>query len=220
MSNKTLSLDTNLYDYLLTVSLRETEVQRSLRAETAKLNSAAMQIAPEQGQFMALLIQLMQAKRVLELGTFTGYSALCMAMALPDDGKLIACDHDQRWLEMAHRHWAMAGVSHKIEFKNGRALLSLNEILNQYGEGSFDFAFIDADKGQYGEYYELCLRVVRSGGLIVVDNVLWGGAVADVTDQEETTLAIRQLNEKLKIDERIKLSLVPIGDGLSLALKL
>ena len=213
-------MDSKLYEYLLKVSLHETDVQRSLRAETALLNSAAMQISPEQGQFMALLIQLMQAKRVLELGTFTGYSALCMAMALPEDGRLVACDHDHRWIEMARRHWELAGVSRKIEFKHGRALQSLDQLFGDVGENYFDFAFIDADKAQYEAYYEHCLLLVRQGGLIVIDNVLWEGAVVDPEDQEPATVAIRCFNEKLHSDTRIKLSMVPIGDGLSLALKM
>ncbi|HYF98374.1 MAG TPA: class I SAM-dependent methyltransferase [Coxiellaceae bacterium] len=220
MSTKTLPLNSQLHEYLLAHSVHESKVQLSLRKETAALSSAAMQISPEQGQFMALLLQLMQAKRVLEVGCFTGYSALCMALALPTDGQLITCDHDQRWLEMATRHWEQAGVAHKIQFKLGRALNSLDQLIAEGQQASFDFAFIDADKAQYDNYYERCLVLVRPGGLIAIDNVLWEGSVADTSDQEHTTIAIRALNQKLYNDARIKLSMVPIGDGLSLALKL
>ncbi len=219
MSNKTLKLNAKLHEYLLSLSLSETKAQQSLRTETAKLDSAAMQISPEQGQFMSLLIELMQAKFVLEIGTFTGYSALCMALALPENGRLITCDHDHRWIEMAQAHWQQDQVAHKIQFKLGSALKSLDELIEAGEENTFDFAFIDADKGRYDHYYERCLRLVRSGGLIVLDNVLWGGAVADPNDQDETTLSIRKINSKLKADSRIKLSMIPIGDGLSLALK-
>lgn len=219
MSNKTVELNAKLYEYLLSLSLSETKAQQSLRMQTAKLDSAAMQISPEQGQFMGLLIELMQAKSVLEIGTFTGYSALCMALALPQNGRLITCDHDHRWIEMAQTHWQQDQVAHKIQFKLGSALKSLDELIEAAEENAFDFAFIDADKGRYDQYYEYCLRLVRPGGLIVLDNVLWGGAVADPNDQDEATLSIRKINSKLKADSRIKLSMIPIGDGLSLALK-
>lgn len=219
MSSRSLELTPKLYDYLLSVSVTETEAQSSLREETAKLSSAAMQISPEQGQFMALLIQLMQAKRCLEIGTFTGYSALSVAQALPENGELISCDHDHRWQGIAERHWQKAGVAHKIQFKLAKALVSLDQLIKDDQSESFDFAFIDADKGSYDAYYERCLILVRKGGLIAIDNVLWGGAVADPNDQEETTKAIRAFNIKLKLDSRIKLCMVPIGDGLSLALK-
>jgi len=219
MSNQTLSLTPTLYQYLLSVSLEESEAQVSLRRETAKLSSCAMQISPEQGQFMTLLLQLMSAKRVLEVGTFTGYSALCLARALPEGGEVITLDHDHRWIGMAEAHWQQAGVAEKIHFKWGPALASLDQLILDNQANTFDVAFIDADKGRYDQYYERCLNLVRAEGLILIDNVLWAGRVADPLDQDETTLSIRRFNLKLKSDPRIQLSMLPIGDGLSLALK-
>jgi caffeoyl-CoA O-methyltransferase len=204
---------------LLEVSLREPEPLRRLRADTAAMSNANMQIAPEQGQFMALLVQLIGARRAIEVGVFTGYSALAVALALPEDGRLIACDINPEWTRRAGTFWEAAGVSGKIDVRIAPALETLDGLLATGQAGGFDFAFIDADKGNYIPYYERLLQLLRPGGLIVVDNVLWGGAVADPSDSEADTVAIRAFNAHLHADERVALSLVPIGDGLTLALK-
>ena len=209
-----------LYDYLLSVSVREPQVLRDLRAETAKLSEAGMQIGPDQGRFMSLLIKLIGAKRTLEVGTFTGYSALTVALALPEDGRVIACDVSEEWTSIGRRYWQQAGVAHKIELRIGPGAETLGKMAADASQhNTFDFAFIDADKSNYGTYYEQCLKLVRPGGLIAIDNVLWGGSVVDESDQKPDTVAIRELNVKLYTDERIDLSLVPIGDGLTLARK-
>lgn len=220
MSKRTLHLTDQLYDYLLDVSLRESPALRRLRDETAQLPMARMQISPEQGQFMALLLRLMGARHTLEIGVFTGYSTLCAALALPDEGRIVACDVNPEWTSIAQRHWRDAGVAHKIDLRLAPAADSLNALVAQGQQNRFDFAFIDADKGNYGVYYETCLNLVRPGGLIAIDNVLWGGAVADPTANDEDTRAIRALNDKLHRDSRIELSLVPIADGLTLARRL
>jgi predicted O-methyltransferase YrrM len=219
MANKTFTLQEPLYSYLLSVSLREADVLRRLREETASLTHASMQIAPEQGQFMALLVRLLGARKCLEVGTFTGYSALAVALALPADGKLIACDISAEWTAIGRRHWAAAGVSERIDLRLDRAVKTLDKLLAAGEGGSFDFAFIDADKTSYFDYYERALALLRPGGLVAVDNVLWGGTVAGEFDQEEDARALRAFNAKLVADERVHLSLVPIGDGLTLALK-
>lgn len=209
-----------LYDYLLSVSVREPQVLRDLRAETAKLSEAGMQIGPDQGRFMSLLIKLIGAKRTLEVGTFTGYSALTVALALPEDGRVIACDVSEEWTSIGRRYWRQAGVAHKIELRIGPGAETLGKMAADASQhNTFDFAFIDADKSNYGTYYEQCLKLVRPGGLIAIDNVLWGGSVVDESDQKPDTVAIRELNAKLYTDERVDLSLVPIGDGLTLARK-
>lgn len=219
MSKKTLDLDNQLYNYLLSVSLREPEILRQLRQETNSHPSAGMQIAPEQGQFMALLVQLLGATKTLEVGVFTGYSSLCVALALPPHGKTIACDVSEEYTSVARRYWQKAGVADKIELRLAPALDTLDRLLAEGQAETFDFAFIDADKGNYEQYYERSLQLVRPGGLIAIDNVLWGGKVAAPQFQDNSTLAIRALNQKLHQDERITLSLVPIADGLTLALK-
>ena len=219
MSNRTLSMTDALYDYLLAVSSREPEILRRLREETARLPNAGMQIGPEQGQFMALLVQLLGARRTLEVGVFTGYSSLAVALALPPDGRVVACDVSEEWTAIARRYWAEAGVAGKIELRLGPAVGTLDALLADGQADGFDFAFIDADKENYDNYYERALRLVRPGGLIAIDNVLWGGHVADPEAQGESLAAIRALNAKLHRDERVALSLVPIGDGLTLALK-
>ena len=219
MSKNSLGLDSQLYNYLLSVSLREAEILRRLRAETASYPAARMQIGAEQGQLMALLIQLMGAKKTLEIGVFTGYSSLCVALALPADGKIIACDVSEEYTSVARRYWQEAGVADKIDLRIAPALQTLDSLLAEGQAGTFDFAFIDADKGNYEGYYDRSLQLLRPGGLIVVDNVLWSGKVADPEVQDNSTKAIRAFNEKLHQDERITLSLVPIADGLSLALK-
>ena len=219
MSSRTLSLDDRLYDYLLSHSLRELPVLRELRAETAKLAGAGMQISPEQGQFMALLVELTGARRALEIGTFTGYSSLSVALALPADGQLVACDVSEEYTAIARRYWARAGVAGRIDLRLGPAVESLHDMLARGEAGNFDFAFIDADKQNYVEYYECCLRLLRGGGLLAIDNVLWDGQVADPSITDSDTTAIRTLNDRVFGDERVSLSLLPVGDGLTLARK-
>ena len=219
MSKQTIGLDDRLYNYLLSVSLREPEILRQLRQETNNHPQAIMQISPEQSQFMALLVQLLGAKKTLEVGVFTGYSSLSVALALPPDGKIIACDVSEEYTAIARRYWQKAGVADKIDLRIAPALETLDRLLADGQAQTFDFAFIDADKVNYEGYYERSLQLMRPGGLIAIDNVLWGGKVADSQFQNSSTLAIRALNQKLHHDERIILSLVPIADGLTLALK-
>jgi predicted O-methyltransferase YrrM len=219
VTRRTNHLPDDLYRYLLDVSVREADVLRRLREETATLPNANMQIGPEQGQFMGLLVELIGAKYALEVGTFTGYSALAVAMALPFDGRVIACDLSEEWTSIGRPFWEEAGQAHKIELRLGPAIDSLDGLLAQGRAGGFDFAFIDADKGGYAAYFERCLQLVRRGGLIAIDNTLWEGKVVDAEVTDEDTEAIRRFNEKLKDDERVSLSLVPIGDGLTLARK-
>lgn len=219
MSNKHLGVSDQLYQYLQGVSLRDTEILQQLREETSRQPMSMMQIAPEQGQFMAFLVRLIGAKKALEVGVFTGYSSVVVALALPEDGKLIACDVSEEYTSIARRYWEKAGVAHKIELYIAPALETLENLLAKGEADSFDFAFIDADKGNYENYYEQALKLVRPGGLIAVDNVLWGGKVGDPQVQDNQTKKIRAFNEKLYQDQRIHLSLVPIADGLTLALK-
>jgi predicted O-methyltransferase YrrM len=219
MNKQTIGLDRSVYDYLLSVSLREPEILAQLRQETGQLPSAIMQISPEQGQFMALLVQLMGAKKTLEVGVFTGYSSLVVALALPPDGGVVACDLDPNSTAIARRYWQQAGVAEKIDLQIAPALETLDRLLAEGQAGTFDFAFIDADKGNYENYYERSLQLIRPGGLIAIDNVLWSGRVADPEDQDKRTEAIRSFNQKLFRDERVAISLVPIADGLTLARK-
>jgi predicted O-methyltransferase YrrM len=219
MSNRTLQIDDGLYDYLTAVSLRESQVLRDLREETSKLDTAAMQIAPEQGQFMAFLVKSLGAERCLEVGSYTGYSALVCANALPPHGRLIALDISKEWTDIARRYWRMAGVEKKIELRLGPADESLREMLKSGEQGRIDFMFIDADKPGYRTYFELGLDLLRPGGVIAFDNVLWGGRVADPDASDADTVAIRQLNEYLHGLTDLDLSLVPIGDGLTLVRK-
>ena len=219
MSSRTIDIDDRLYDYLIAHSVRDLPVLAELRAETAKHPKAGMQISPEQGQFMALLVELIGAKRTIEVGTFTGYSALVVALALPAEGRVIACDVSEEFTAMARRYWAKAGVANKIDLRLAPANETLDKLLAAGEAGRFDFAFIDADKENYVGYYERCLKLVRAGGLIAVDNVLWGGKVADPAVDDKDTRAIRALNDQLKSDKRVSLSMVPIGDGLTLARK-
>lgn len=219
MSNRTLTLNDALYDYLLAHSVQEPEVLAALRRETAQHPMAQMQIAPEQGQLMALLVQLMGVRRALEVGVFTGYSALRVALALPADGRLVACDVSEEYTAIARRYWEQAGVSHKIDLRLAPAAETLEQLLAEGQANSFDFAFIDADKRGYPTYYEQALQLVRPGGLIAIDNVLWSGRVADPTVADSRTEILRQFNQRLYQDDRIVLSLVPIADGLTLALK-
>jgi len=219
MSNRTISLTDSLYDYLLSVSLREPQLLLDLREETAAMPSARMQISPEQGQFMALLVKLSGARRCLEVGVFTGYSSLSVAMALPADGCIVACDVSEKWTAIARTYWQAAGVAHKIDLRIAPALDTLDALIAGGQAGRFDLAFIDADKTNYLAYYERTLVLLRRGGLLLVDNTLWSGAVADPENSEPDTVALRHFNETLHADERVELSLVPIGDGLTLALK-
>jgi len=219
MTTKSIGLDPGLHHYLIENSLREGEVARRLRAETARLPESRMQIAPEQGQFMALLVHLIGARRVVEVGVFTGYSALCLAQALPADGRLLACDVSEEWTDIARRYWAEAGVAERIELVLGPARKTLQDRFLAGEGGQYDLAFIDADKVAYADYYEACLDLLRPGGLILVDNVLWSGRVADPNDTEDDTRALRKFNARLHGDERIELSMLPLADGLTMARK-
>jgi caffeoyl-CoA O-methyltransferase len=217
MSSKTFTLSDDLHAYLLSVSVHEADVLKRLRDATAALPNARMQISVEQGQFLRLLIELIGAKRTLEVGTFTGYSALCVALALPPEGRVIACDVSEEFTNVGRPYWNEAGVANKIDLRIAPATDTLVALLNDGAADTFDFAFIDADKSNYDAYYEHALQLVRPGGLIAIDNTLWSGRVADPAATDEDTVALRRLNEKLHDDARVTLSLVPIGDGLTLA---
>jgi caffeoyl-CoA O-methyltransferase len=219
MSNRSITLTDSLYEYLLSVSLREPPVLERLRRETASDPSAIMQISPEQGQFMALLARLIGARRCLEVGVFTGYSSLVTALALPDDGRIVACDVSEKWTSIARRYWREAGVEHKIDLRLAPALQTLDGLLAAGEAGRYDFAFIDADKENYGRYYERVLELLRPNGLVMFDNTLWSGKVADPKFDDADTVALRELNRRLHADERVDLSLTPIGDGLTLVRK-
>ncbi len=220
MTRKTLTINDQIYDYLLSVSLKETDVQHELREETAKLKQAMMQISPDQGQFMALLVKLMNAKKVIEIGVFTGYSSLCMALAMPDDGRIVACDINKEYTDIARRYWDKAGVSNKIELFLAPAIETLDKLLKQGEQNTYDFVFIDADKPEYPDYYERSLQLLRSGGLIVIDNVLWYGKPADPDAKDKDTQAIREFNQQLFNDKRVQISMLTIADGVTLAMKL
>jgi len=219
MSPRTLGLSEVVSEYLMQVGLREPDVLRSVRQDTARLPGAHMQIAPEQGQLMALLAHLINARSCLEIGTFTGYSALALALALPPEGCVVACQIDQTFAAIARKHWERAGVAHKIDHRLGPALDTLDKMLDDGEAGRFDMAFIDADKENVLAYYERCLALTKRGGLLLIDNTLWGGAVADPTDRDPVTEALRVLNNKVHSDPRVEMVLVPIGDGLTLARK-
>ena len=220
MSNKTIGLPDRIYDYMLSVSLREPPILRRLRAETAKLPMGMMQIAPEQGQLLGLLVQALNPKRCLEVGVFTGYSSLIVALALAPDGHITACDVSEEWTSMARRYWEEAGVEQKIDLYLAPALQTLDRLIAHGRGGSYDFAFIDADKQNYWGYYERSLALLRPGGLIAIDNTLWSGRPADPGVGDADTQAIRAFNQRLSKDSRVRISLVPIGDGMTLALKL
>lgn len=218
MARRTINLTEALYNYMLNVSLREPDVLRRLREETAHHAMAECQISPEQGQFMALLVKLIGAKRTLEVGVFTGYSAAWVALALPPDGQVIACDVNEEWTAIARRYWEQARIEDKIDLRLAPAMETLEKLVQTRQENSFDFVFIDADKPNYDAYYEYCLKLVRPGGLIALDNTLaQGRVVKDATSQYART--IRALNKKLHADTRVDISLVPIADGLTLARK-
>jgi predicted O-methyltransferase YrrM len=220
MTDRNVKLDARLYSYLQEHSLREHPVLRELREATAGIPHAGMQISPEQGQFMALLARAVNARRAIEIGVFTGYSSLAVALALPEDGRLVACDVSEEWTTIARRHWQKAGVAGRIELRLAPAQHTLDELIEAGESGRFDFAFIDADKSRYGIYYERCLTLLRKGGLIVVDNTLWSGAVADPAVDDKDTRALRAFNDTVHRDSRVAVSLLPVGDGVTLALKL
>ncbi len=217
MSNGSIGLDEALNEYLVRVGVREHPVLAELRRQTAELPAAQMQIAPEEGALLAILVRLLPARRILEIGTFTGYSSTAMALAQPDGGRITCCDVSREWTDIARRAWADAGVDDRVDLRLGPAVATLDELLGAGGAGSYDLAFIDADKASYDVYYERSLQLVRSGGLIAIDNVLWSGRVADPADDDEDTTAIRDLNAKIAADERVEIVMVPIADGVTLA---
>jgi predicted O-methyltransferase YrrM len=220
MSNKTIGLDDRLSGYLRSVGVREPEVLQQLRAHNAEYPQGHMQICPEQGQFMAMLVKLLAAKQILEVGVFTGYSSLVMALAMPDEGRMVACDVSAEPTDVAQKYWQQAGVAHKIDLRIAPALDTLHNLLAAGAAGTFDLAFIDADKANYPEYYELCLELVRSGGVILIDNVLWYGQVADPAVTDKRTTILRNLNLKIHQDQRVELVMLPIGDGLTVVRKI
>jgi predicted O-methyltransferase YrrM len=219
MAEKCYFLDPKIHRYALEHSLRELPVLRKLREETALHPRGLMQIAPEQGQLFALLVRLMGAKKALEIGVFTGYSSICVAAALPPEGKLIACDINDEYTTIARRYWQEAGVADRIELRLGPALDTLQTLLSDGHAGTFDFAFIDADKPNYDGYYEASLQLVRPGGLIVLDNMLQMGSVLDDSNNDASTVAIREMNEKIAADHRVLVTFLPLVDGITLALK-
>ncbi len=219
MGKESIGLDSRVYEYLLSVSLREAEVLTQLRQETARHPASIMQISPDQGQFMAFLVKLLGAKKTLDIGVFTGYSSLVVALALPEDGRVIACDRDPEATKIARRYWQAAGVEHKIDLRLAPALETLDRLIAEGQAGSFDFAFIDADKRNYLNYYERLLSLLRPGGVIAIDNVLWFGSVADPEDTDKRTIAIREFNQKVHQDRRVEISMLSISDGLTLVMK-
>jgi caffeoyl-CoA O-methyltransferase len=219
MSSRTINLTDPVYEYLIDHSVREPVVLAELREATAELPHALMQISPDQGQFMQLLAKMLGARRCIEVGVFTGYSSLAVALALPADGHIVACDVSERWTNVARRFWDKAGVAHKIDLRLAPANETLDALLAEGGAGSYDFAFIDADKPAYLGYYERCLKLLRPGGLIAIDNTLWSGRVADPAEADDDTISLRLFNHFVHRDERVDLSLLPVGDGLTLARK-
>jgi caffeoyl-CoA O-methyltransferase len=219
MANATLGLPDELHTYLLDVGVREPDLLRQLREETGAMPEHDMQIAPEQGALMALLVQLIDARRCLEVGTFTGYSSLSVALALPPDGRLVCCDISREWTDVARRYWAQAGVADKIELRLGPALDTLDSLVLEGQAGTFDFTFLDADKDNYPAYADRMIALLRSGGLLAIDNVFWGGEVVEPEADNASVRAIRALNRMLATDERVSLAMVPIADGLTLARK-
>ena len=220
MSNQSIGLSNSLYQYLLDNSVREPDILIKLREETAQHPLVNMQISPEQGQLMGLLVQLIGAKKCLEVGVFTGYSSLVVALNLPDDGRIVACDVSDEFTSIARKYWQEAGVNNKIDLHIDPALVTLDRLLADGEAGTFDFAFIDADKNNYTAYYDRCFQLVRQGGLILVDNVLWYGRVVDpAMDEDNRTQAIKQINQQIYHDDRVQISLIPIGDGLTIARK-
>jgi predicted O-methyltransferase YrrM len=219
MSSKTNFLPEAVHAYLVAHSVHEVEAQRALREETAKLPMAGMQISPEQGQFLGWLLRLVGARQVIEIGTFTGYSALCMALALPEGGRIVCCDRKREWTAVGERYWREAGVADRIDLRIGPALDTVLGLVAEGAAGRFDLAFIDADKTGYADYYERCLILLRPGGIIAIDNTLWSGSVADPGIDTDDTKALRALNAKIHSDGRVDAVMLPIGDGLTLARK-
>ena len=219
MSSSNAFIDPGLYEYILSTTLRDDPLLSDLRKETAQMSEGGMQISADQGQFMAMLVKLIGASRAIEVGVFTGYSSLSVARALPDDGRLVACDVSVEYTDIARRYWERAGVAGKIDLRIGPAVDTLDGLISGGETGTFDFAFIDADKGNYPRYYDRCLQLLRSGGLVLVDNALWGGRVADPERTDDTTAVIRELNGEAARDTRVEVSLLPIGDGILLARK-
>ena len=219
MSTKTILMDDQLLEYLRQNSVREPDVLQELREETQKLPNSGMQISPEQGQLMAMLVKLVNARKIVEIGTFTGYSSTVMALAMPEDSQLIAFDISEEYTRTARRFWKKAGVDQRVKLVLGNAKESLKDFLQTGEQESVDLAFIDADKSSYAEYYECCLKLIRPGGLILVDNVLWSGQVADASNHDKDTEALRIFNAALSSDQRVDLCMVPIGDGLTIARK-
>jgi caffeoyl-CoA O-methyltransferase len=215
--SRAIGLSEELRAYVARVGIREHPVLTRLREENVRDRGGSMQVAPEEGALLALLVRLMDARSVLEVGTFTGYSSTAMALALPDDGRIVCCDVSREWTDIARAAWADAGVADRVELRLGPALETLDALLAEGREGGFDLAFIDANKTGYDGYYERCLRLVRPGGLIAIDNVLWSGRVADPSVTDDDTLALRALNEKIAADERVDPVMTSIGDGLTLA---
>ena len=212
-------MDDQLLEYLRQNAVREPKVLQELREETQQLPNARMQISSEQGQLMAMLVKLVNARKIVEVGTFTGYSSTVMALAMPPEGRLVACDVSEEYTQIARKFWQKAGVDEQIQLILGKTKESLKQLLQADGQESFDLAFIDADKTAYTEYYEYCLKLIQPGGLILVDNVLWGGQVADSSNHDMDTEALRAFNAALSSDQRIDLCMVPIGDGLTIARK-
>ena len=219
MSKNPFDFSEELYEYIKSVSLRESEQLRLLREVTQEMELANMQISPDQGQFMAMLVKLINAKCIVEVGTFTGYSALAMAQALPDDGRLIACDISREWTRIGQPFWEQAGVADRIDLRIGPALDTMDELLDEGLAGTVDLIFIDADKGNYQHYYQRGIELLKTNGLIVVDNVFWDGAVIDDRNQKEDTVSIRNMNRIIFRDQRVDISMIAIGDGLFLARK-
>ncbi|MDQ6999368.1 MAG: class I SAM-dependent methyltransferase [Mariprofundus sp.] len=214
-----MGLSPELYGYLLSMGLREPDVLQQLREATEKEDMSVMRSAPEQGQFMAMLLRLTGAKRALEIGTYTGYATLWMALALPDDGEIVSCDVSEQWTALARQYWAIAGVDDKIHLHLRPAMETLHTLLAEGEQGRFDFVFIDADKINYQPYFEACIQLVRPGGLIVVDNVLWDGSVIDPANHDASTEAIRVFNQSLANDARVDICMLPVADGITLAQK-
>ncbi len=220
MSNRSIGLSEALHEYLLAHSADEAEILRELRAETATMVERNMQIAPEQGQFMALLAKLLGARRYLEIGTFTGYSALVMAMALPRDGEVVSLDNNPDFIKIARRYWEKSGFDGRIALHLAPAMETLDRLIGDGEDGSFDIAFIDADKENYAGYYERCLTLLRPNGLIMLDNVLWDGDVLDPENNKSSTVAIRAINEFVRSDKRVEIAMIPVGDGITLVRKI
>ena len=219
MSNVSMGLPPDLHAYLVRNGVREPDILKRLRDETALLPQHNMQIAPEQGALLALLVELVGAKRCIEIGTFTGYSSTVVALAMPPDGTIVCCDVSEEWTAVARRYWAEAGVADRVDLRLAPAIETLDKLLASGAEGTFDFAFIDARKSEYPDYHERIVRLLRSGGLAAYDNVLWGGSVVDESKQDDETLGVRRLNERLAADQRVTISMLPVADGVTLARK-